>query len=70
MLNTSIHFSVSQKSSIRDLLTGTCRAKVILKPVNLSHLERLVSGPHSVRQERETDAYARWLAFGRLTYED
>jgi hypothetical protein len=37
---------------------------VILRPVDMSRLERLVVGPRTARQEREARDYASWLVSG------
>lgn len=55
---------------VRDPLAGGRRGEVILRPMDMWRLTRLVSGPHTAQREREATACARWLAFGRLTYED
>jgi 5-methylcytosine-specific restriction enzyme subunit McrC len=49
---------------VRDPLAGGRRAEVILRPVDMSRLERLVVGPRTARQEREARDYASWLVSG------
>ena len=43
---------------------GTGQAVVVLRPLNLLHLEQLVTGAITARNERERQAFAEWLAFG------
>jgi len=50
--------------AIRDPIYGADRAKVILRPVNLSYLERLITGPGRHRYQMERSEYAHYLAFG------
>lgn len=47
---------------VRDPLAGGRRAEVILRPVDMSRLERLAVGPHTAQQARDAVAYAHWLA--------
>jgi len=43
---------------------GTGQATVVLRPVNLLHLEKLVTGARMVSNEREKKGFARQLVFG------
>ena len=43
---------------------GTGQAAVVLRPVNLLHLEQLVTAAITARNERERRTFAEWLAFG------
>ena len=52
------------KIILRDPVYGTGRAHVVLRPVNLLHLEQLVTGTKTVKNERERADFARQLAFG------
>jgi 5-methylcytosine-specific restriction enzyme subunit McrC len=49
---------------LHDPVYGTGRAHVVLRPVNLIHLEQLITGERKMKNERERTAFARWLAFG------
>jgi len=49
---------------LRDPIYGTGRAQVVLRPVNLLHLEQLVTSPKTMKNERERADFARRLAFG------
>jgi 5-methylcytosine-specific restriction enzyme subunit McrC len=49
---------------IRDPIHGNRRAQVVLHPVNLLHLEQLLSGSPTPELERAQHAFARSLAFG------
>jgi 5-methylcytosine-specific restriction enzyme subunit McrC len=49
---------------LHDPVYGTGRAYVVLRPVNLLHLEQLVTGTKTVKNERERADFARQLAFG------
>jgi 5-methylcytosine-specific restriction enzyme subunit McrC len=49
---------------IHDPVYGTGRAHVVLRPVNLIHLDQLITGERKIKNERERTAFARWLAFG------
>ncbi len=50
---------------LRDPVYGTGRAHVVLRPVNLLHLEGLIEDARTMSNEREQGAFARWLAFGK-----
>lgn len=54
--------AAEQCIEVRDPLTGSRRAEVILRPVDMLRLEQLVVRPRSVQYEREAIEYARWLA--------
>ncbi len=54
--------AAEQCIEVREPLTGSRRAEVILRPVDMLRLERLVAWPRSVQHEREAIEYARWLA--------
>jgi len=43
---------------------GTGQATVVLRPVNLLHLEKLVTGARMASNEREKEGFARQLVFG------
>ena len=45
---------------------GAGQATVVLRPVNLLHLEKLVSRVMTARNEREQRVFAEWLAFGEV----
>jgi hypothetical protein len=45
-------------------LYGTGRAHIVLRSVNLIHLEQLITGERKMKNERERTAFARRLAFG------
>jgi 5-methylcytosine-specific restriction enzyme subunit McrC len=49
---------------LHDPVYGTGRAHVVLRPVNLIHLEQLIADERKMKNERERIAFARWLAFG------
>src|SRR5216684_1081708 len=49
---------------LHDPVYGTGRAHVVLRPVNLIHLDQLITGERKIKNERERTAFARWLAFG------
>jgi 5-methylcytosine-specific restriction enzyme subunit McrC len=49
---------------LHDPVYGTGRAHVVLRPVNLIHLEQLITGERKMKNERERTTFARWLAFG------
>lgn len=49
---------------LSDPIYGTSRAQVILRPVNLFHLEQLIRDARMRRNERERVGFAKWLAFG------
>lgn len=53
-----------ERIEIRDAIRGRGRAQVILRPVNLTHLDSLLSSPDSMRLKRERENYAKGLAFG------
>jgi 5-methylcytosine-specific restriction enzyme subunit McrC len=50
---------------LHDPVYGTGRAHVVLRPVNLIHLEQLITGERKMKNERERIAFARWMAFGK-----
>ncbi len=50
--------------ALHDPVYGTGRAHVVLRPVNLIHLDQLITGERKIKNERERTAFARWLAFG------
>lgn len=50
--------------AIRDPIYGGDRAQVILRPVNLSHLEKLIAPPRRERPHEASAAFARHLVFG------
>ena len=49
---------------LHDPVYGTGRAHVVLRPVNLIHLDQLITRERNMKDERERTAFARWLAFG------
>jgi 5-methylcytosine-specific restriction enzyme subunit McrC len=49
---------------LHDPVYGTGRAHVVLRPVNLLHLDQLITGERKMKNERERTAFARWLVFG------
>jgi 5-methylcytosine-specific restriction enzyme subunit McrC len=49
---------------VRDPVHGGGHAQVILRPVNLSRLEKLVSSSKTRQSERDCTTYASYLAFG------
>src|SRR5438045_3646777 len=50
--------------ALHDPVYGSCRAHVVLRPVNLLQLDQLITGARKMKNERERTAFARWLAFG------
>jgi 5-methylcytosine-specific restriction enzyme subunit McrC len=50
---------------IKDLIYGSNRAQVILRPVNLFRLERLITAPNNRQSDRDKAALARQLVFGQ-----
>lgn len=52
------------KIMIRDPLHGSGLARVVLRPVNLLHVEALISGSGKTNNTRARADFARWLAFG------
>src|SRR6266404_1437148 len=50
--------------ALHDPVYGTGRAHVVLRPVNLIHLDQLITGERKIKNERERTAFARGLAFG------
>jgi 5-methylcytosine-specific restriction enzyme subunit McrC len=50
---------------IRDPLSGSEKAQVILRPVNIIRLEQLVSAPIIRQNERDRNSFARFLVFGK-----
>ncbi len=49
---------------LHDPVYGTGRAHVVLRPVNLIHLEQLITRERKIMDKRERIVFARWLAFG------
>ena len=49
---------------LHDPVYGTGRAHIVLRPVNLIHLDQLITRERNMKDERERTAFARWLAFG------
>ena len=49
--------------TLRDPVYGTGRAHVLLRPVNMLHLEHLVTSAKTMKHERERTYFARQLAF-------
>ena len=49
---------------LHDPVYGTDRAHVVLRPVNLIHLEQLITRERKIMDKRERIVFARWLAFG------
>jgi 5-methylcytosine-specific restriction enzyme subunit McrC len=50
---------------VRDPVSGNRRARVILRPVHLLALEQLISSSRRYDLQRERQAFARWMAFGK-----
>src|SRR5258708_3801663 len=50
--------------ALHDPVYGTGRAHVVLRPVNLIHLDQLIAAERKMKNERERIAFAMWLAFG------
>ena len=49
---------------IQEPVQGSFRGRVILRPVNLYHLEKIISEPIGLISARESAAFAGWLVFG------
>lgn len=65
ILYPTLHPAATEQCiEVRDPLAGGRRAEVILRPVEMLQLERLMAGPRSAQRERDTKAYAQWLAYG------
>jgi len=47
-----------------DPVYGAGRAQIVLRPVDLLHLDDLVTSAGSIQYKRECTAFARWLVFG------
>ena len=54
------------KIEIRDPLYGRGQAQVILRPLNLLHLNKLISGLQNRQNERDKSDFANFLAFGNM----
>ena len=52
------------KIEIRDPIYGSKKAQVVLRPLDLMHVDELVSGPQTRQTERDKYDFARFLAFG------
>ena len=52
------------KIEIRDPIYGRGKAEVVLRPLDLIHLDELVSGPQTRQTERDKFDFAYYLAFG------
>jgi 5-methylcytosine-specific restriction enzyme subunit McrC len=50
--------------AVRDPASGSERARVIVRPVNMACLERLITAPRSRQHDREKADFAHYLAFG------
>jgi len=51
---------------LHDPVYGTGRAHVVLRPVNLIHLEQLITGERNVGAGlAPARSFAKWLAFGK-----
>jgi 5-methylcytosine-specific restriction enzyme subunit McrC len=53
------------KIEIRDPIYGKAKAQVVLRPLNLIHLNELVSGPQRLRTQEARGDFAHYLAFGK-----
>jgi 5-methylcytosine-specific restriction enzyme subunit McrC len=52
------------KIEVRDPFYGSGQAQVALRPLDLIHLNELVSGPQTRQNERDKFEFAHYLAFG------
>jgi len=52
------------KIEVRDPFYGSGQAQVALRPLDLIHLDELVSGPQTRQNERDKFDFAHYLAFG------
>lgn len=47
-----------------DPVYGAGRAQIVLRPVDVLHLDDLVTSAGSIQYKRECAAFAQWLVFG------
>ena len=64
ILYPTMEEALEARIELHDPVYGTGSAQVVLRPVNLIHLEKLITGERKMKNERERIAFARWLAFG------
>ena len=53
------------KIEVRDPFYGSGQAQVALRPLDLIHLNKLVSGTQTRQNERDKFEFAHYLAFGK-----
>ena len=53
------------KIEVRDPIFGSGKAQVALRPLDLIHLDELISGPQTRQTERNKLEFAHYLAFGK-----
>lgn len=62
---TDVTEMAEERIQIKDPISGEGRAQVILRPVNITYLDEMISGSESTIAKRERTEYARQLAFGQ-----
>lgn len=62
---TDIVRAMEERIQIKAPMSGYNLGQVILRPVNVSYLDEMISGSANVTSQRERTKYARQLAFGK-----
>ena len=62
---TDIIGAMEERIQIKDPISGDRLGQVILRPVNISYLDEMISGSAGTAVQRERTKYARQLAFGK-----
>jgi len=62
---TGITGAMEERIQIKDPMSGDSLGQVILRPVNISYLDEIISDSSGVAVQRERTKYARQLAFGK-----